>query len=75
MNDEITTGLTDSEMLRFEVYRDKREEIRWRAIARNNRVIAESGEGYRNLADAEWALGLVKRGAQGAAITYAERVP
>lgn len=31
------------------IYQDKKGEWRWRRIARNNRIIAVSGEGYKNL--------------------------
>ena len=44
----------------FELYRDNDGEFRWRLRARNGRVIASSGEGYKNKADAEHAIGLVK---------------
>ena len=32
-------------MAKFEVYKDKRDEFRWRLLANNNQVIAV-GEGY-----------------------------
>jgi uncharacterized protein YegP (UPF0339 family) len=37
---------------RIRYYRDKRKQWRWQAIARNGRVVADSAEGYRRLADA-----------------------
>jgi uncharacterized protein YegP (UPF0339 family) len=30
-------------------YRDRRGEIRWRLVARNGRIVADSGEGYKRL--------------------------
>jgi len=33
-------------MLRFEVYKDRADEWRWRLIANNGKTIADSGEGY-----------------------------
>ena len=45
----------------FRVYRDVRGEWRWRLTAANNRVIADSGEGYRNRTDCLRAIELVKR--------------
>jgi uncharacterized protein YegP (UPF0339 family) len=36
-----------------EFYRDKRGEHRWRAIARNGKVLADSGEGYKRIAGAK----------------------
>lgn len=35
------------------VYRDKTGDWRWRRVAANGRVVATSGEGYRNRAHAE----------------------
>lgn len=33
--------------MRFQVYKDKHKEYRWRAIARNNKIVADSGESYK----------------------------
>jgi uncharacterized protein YegP (UPF0339 family) len=33
-------------MSKFEVYKDKSGQYRWRLVASNGRTIAESGEGY-----------------------------
>lgn len=35
----------------FFVYKDKVGEYRWRFYAPNNRIMADSGEGYKNKAD------------------------
>lgn len=35
------------------VYRDKTGDWRWRRVAANGRVVATSGEGYRNRTHAE----------------------
>lgn len=37
--------------MKIEVYTDKAGELRWRALAENNKVIAEGGEGYKNRDD------------------------
>jgi len=37
--------------MRFELYRDKKGEWRWRLRARNGRIIADSGQGYRHKGD------------------------
>lgn len=47
-----------------EIYRARRrgvgpQEYRWRAVARNYRKVATSGEGYRNLQDCKDAIALV----------------
>lgn len=44
----------------FSFYKDKAGEWRWRAKAANGKVIADSGEGYKNFADCASALGLVR---------------
>jgi uncharacterized protein YegP (UPF0339 family) len=41
---------------RFELYRDTAGEWRWRLVARNGRVIADSGEGYTRRSGAEKAI-------------------
>jgi uncharacterized protein len=38
--------------MKFVVKRDKRREYRWRLLARNGRIIAVSGEGYKRRCDA-----------------------
>lgn len=37
----------------FELYKDSAGEYRWRLQARNNKIIADSGEGYSTKAGAE----------------------
>jgi uncharacterized protein YegP (UPF0339 family) len=36
---------------KFEVYEDKKKEWRFRIVASNGRIIADSGEGYHNKKD------------------------
>lgn len=44
---DLTTGITRRiATYEFELYRDKRGEYLWRFQAGNNRIIADSGEGY-----------------------------
>jgi len=45
----------------FEIYRDAAGEWRWRLKAANHEVMADSGEGYQNLADCRVAVTKVKR--------------
>ncbi len=40
---------------RVDFYRDQHAEWRWRIIAENGNILADSGEGYRNRADCEHA--------------------
>lgn len=39
-----------------EFYKDRKGEMRWRIRHRNGNIIADSGEGYRRVADAARAL-------------------
>ncbi len=34
------------------IYKDRKSEWRWRALARNGRIVADSGEGYIRKSDA-----------------------
>ena len=38
--------------MKFVVYRDRQRDWRWRIQARNNRIVGDSAEGYRNKAHA-----------------------
>ena len=53
---------------RFNVYQNKAEEWRWRFIASNGKIIADSGEGYHNRADCVHGIELIKREAPEAEI-------
>ncbi len=44
----------------YYIYKDANGEWRWRLRPSNNRIIANSGEGYRNKADCIAAIQLVK---------------
>jgi hypothetical protein len=48
-------------MATFVVYKDPHSEYRWRLLANNNRIIADSGEGYKNKSDCEDGIKLVKQ--------------
>lgn len=45
----------------FLIYIDDRGEFRWRYQASNYKTIADSGEGYKNLADCDHAISLVQQ--------------
>lgn len=34
-----------------EIYRDEHDEHRWRAMSNNGKIVANSGEGYKNRKD------------------------
>ena len=46
--------------MKFEQYRDANNQYRWRLVAANGRIIANSGEGYQNSGDCDHAVALVK---------------
>lgn len=54
--------------IKFEVFKDKASEWRWNLKADNNKIIADSGEGYVNKQDCLAGVELVKGGTIAAAI-------
>ena len=44
----------------FYIYKDKQGYWRWNLKASNNKIVADSGEGYNNKADCEHGISLVK---------------
>ena len=44
----------------FELYRDAAGEFRWRLQAENNKIIADSAEGYLRKSDCEDGIELVR---------------
>lgn len=46
--------------MHFKLYKDAASQWRWRLIAANGRIIADSGEGYVNKSDAVAGIDLVK---------------
>ena len=53
---------------RFEVYEDAAEEWRWRLVAANGNIIADSGEGYTSKQGAKRGIRSVKSTAPDAAV-------
>jgi uncharacterized protein len=56
------------EKARFEVFKDRAGEWRWRLRAANGRVIADSGEGYKQRARCLGGLAAVQRVAPAASV-------
>jgi uncharacterized protein YegP (UPF0339 family) len=52
----------------FVLYKDKSGEFRWRLRHENGQIIADSGEGYVNKADAENGINSVKKNSPDAPI-------
>lgn len=49
-------------MPKFVIYRDARNEFRWKCVARNGKIIADSGEGYTTLQSAKKGIRALKLG-------------
>lgn len=47
--------------MRYKLYKDKKGEWRWRLLASNYRILADSGEGYVNKQDCLHAIERVKQ--------------
>ncbi|WP_459194496.1 HVO_2922 family protein [Halosimplex sp. J119] len=62
-----------SSQARFEVFRDRADEWRWRLVHRNGNVIATSGEGYTRRHNAEKGLRSVVRNAPDADVVEDDR--
>ena len=52
----------------FELFHDSAGEWRWRLVASNGNIIADSGEGYRSKQGAERGIESVKRSAPDAEV-------
>ena len=53
---------------KFEIYKDKSGEFRWRLVHTNGQVIANSGEGYKAKANVMGGINSVKENAPGATV-------
>lgn len=60
----------DDSKLKFELYKDKADEFRWRLKAANGAVLATPGQGYKAKADAKNSIEVVKKAATDAKITF-----
>jgi uncharacterized protein YegP (UPF0339 family) len=48
-------------MWKFEIYADAARQFRWRLLAQNGRIVADSGEGYATRSNARRAAENVRR--------------
>jgi uncharacterized protein YegP (UPF0339 family) len=53
---------------KFEIYKDKSGEFRWRLVHTNGQIIANSGEGYKAKANATNGINSVKENAPSATV-------
>lgn len=47
--------------MRFELYKDKKKEWRWRLVAVNGQIMADSAEGYKRKYRAKGAIDTIVR--------------
>jgi len=64
----VGPGLEPRSRARFELYRDRAEEWRWRLRHHNGNIIADGGEGYNRKRSARNGLESVRRNAPGASV-------
>lgn len=57
-------------MARFEVFQDTAGEWRWRLVASNGHIIADSGEGYQSKQGVKRGIESVKQQANQADVTF-----
>ena len=54
--------------MKFVLYRDQAKEFRWRLVAGNGRIVADSGEGYKNKTDCVAMIDAFKKDASNALV-------
>ncbi len=54
--------------MKFVLYRDAKGEFRWRLVATNGKIVADSGEGYKNRADCAATIDSIKNHVSNAAL-------
>jgi uncharacterized protein len=67
-NQREQTTQAVSSVAKFEIYKDKSGEFRWRLVAHNGQVIARSEEGYKTMRDAQNGIASVNQAAPDAII-------
>jgi uncharacterized protein YegP (UPF0339 family) len=60
--------------MRFELYKDHTGDWRWRLRAQNGNVVADSAEGYRNRADCERGIALVRDSAAAPVVDMSAKI-
>jgi len=55
-------------MAKFTIYKDLKNEFRWRFIANNGQIIADSGEGYTSKENCKAGINFVKTNAPNAPV-------
>lgn len=60
--------------LTFHLYKDRDQQWRWRLIAANGKTIADSGESYHHMTDAEHAISLIMDNSHEATIDITDEI-
>ena len=47
--------------MKFHIYKDKKKEWRWKLVARNKNILADSGEGYKDYSTCKRAIFSIMR--------------
>jgi uncharacterized protein YegP (UPF0339 family) len=68
ITDPSDTLFVEARIMHFKVYKDSSGNWRWRLVAANHRIVADSGESYYNKQDCLHAINLIKQSAAGAPI-------
>ena len=58
-----TPSVADERGMTFEIYKDRKEEFRWRLKAANGNIMATSGEGYKAKEDCKKGIESIQKGA------------
>jgi uncharacterized protein YegP (UPF0339 family) len=66
LNTQVWKG--GDKMAKFVIYKDAKDEFRWRFKADNGEIIATSSEGYKAKADCQHGIDIVKRQGPSAAV-------
>jgi len=56
--------------MKFQIYPDKKGEYRWRLLAHNGKIIADSGEGYKRKAACVKGVKLIQLLGPSAALVF-----
>lgn len=60
--------------MKFKMYTDKEGKVRWHLKAGNNRIIADSGEGYNGVGNCRRAIKMFKGGVDSAKVEEPDKL-
>ena len=65
-----TAAEPDAKPMKFEIYKDKAEEFRWRLKSSNGEILATPGQGYKSMGDAKAGIELVMKSGDNDKLKY-----